>query len=99
MPRLGGYLGIDSFNDQRQLYYSIANFGLRPTLADHQPEPRWEVHLLNFTGNLYGCELNFAIIDFLRDEEKFLDLKTLAGQIKRDVAQAQALANSLAVLN
>src|SRR5262245_50349292 len=47
----------------------VANLGLRPTFGGQ--EPRLEVHLFDFAGDLYGRGLCVELIDFLRPERKF----------------------------
>jgi riboflavin kinase/FMN adenylyltransferase len=67
------------------------NIGLRPTLAQDQPEQRVEVHLLDFQGDLYGQELEVTIVERVRDEKKFTGLDELRFQIGLDVARARQI--------
>ena len=53
------------------------------------PQLRVEAHLLDFTGDLYGQELEIEIGEKLRDEQKFGSLEELKAQIARDVAGAK----------
>ncbi|GHU43636.1 riboflavin biosynthesis protein [Betaproteobacteria bacterium] len=66
----------------------VANLGLRPTIAQ-TIAPLLEVHLLDFTGNLYGTHLHVAFLHKLRDEMKFADLAALKQQIARDALAAR----------
>jgi riboflavin kinase/FMN adenylyltransferase len=70
-------------------YQSVANIGFRPTLNQAQPRISFEVHLLDFTGELYGREMEFVFVARLRGEEKFASLVNLKEQIQRDVTAAR----------
>jgi riboflavin kinase/FMN adenylyltransferase len=70
---------------------AVANIGVRPTLADARPEQRFEVHVLDFGGDLYGSEMEVTFAGKLRDEQKFGSLDELKGQIARDVDEARKL--------
>jgi riboflavin kinase/FMN adenylyltransferase len=50
-----------------------------------------EVHLLDFSGELYGSHLRVEFLYKIRDEEKYPDLETLRSQIARDCDAARAL--------
>ena len=67
------------------------NIGFRPTLATGGPQLRVEAHLLDFTGDLYGQELEIELGDKLRDEKKFASLDELKAQIARDIAEAKQI--------
>ncbi len=71
---------------------AVANLGVRPTFAaaSTTPEPRLEVHLLDWSGDLYGRELEITFRQLLRPERRFADATELAAQIARDVAAARA---------
>ncbi len=67
------------------------NLGLRPTLASRTPRLQCEVHLLDFTEEIYGEELELTFAAKLRDEQKFPDVASLQSQITRDLAAARQL--------
>jgi riboflavin kinase/FMN adenylyltransferase len=67
---------------------AVLNIGWRPTVATPIPQPRVEAHLLNFSGDLYGAEMELTFVARLREEKKFPSLDLLRDQIKRDIAQA-----------
>ncbi len=69
----------------QHLYHGIANLGLRPTV-DNTALPRLEVHLLNFSGELYGLHLHTELLRFLRPEQRFESIHALKAQITRDLA-------------
>lgn len=70
-------------------FRAVLNIGRRPTIQNQTPEPRVEVHLLDFHGELYGQELEITFAIKLRDEQKFPSLDELKAQIARDVAEAR----------
>jgi riboflavin kinase/FMN adenylyltransferase len=68
---------------------AVINIGLRPTVKAPAPELRVEAHLLDFTGDLYGREMELIFMDKLRDEKKFDSLAALKEQITADIAVAR----------
>jgi len=66
----------------------VASLGIRPTVHA-TGKPVLAVHLLDFTGDLYGAHLRVEFLAKLRDEEKYADLDTLKAQIARDCAAAR----------
>ena len=88
-PRLGAYAvraGVDS-GLSTDWHDGVANLGRRPTV-DGQDE-RLEVHLFDFTGDLYGRHLRVQLIEFLRPERRFESLDALKDQIAADVIEAK----------
>jgi len=77
-----------------QRYRAVLNIGTRPTLGDANPPLRIEAHLLNFTGELYGEEMELVFGEKLRDEQKFPSLDDLKAQIARDIERAKTLFSS-----
>ncbi|MDR2626323.1 MAG: bifunctional riboflavin kinase/FAD synthetase [Zoogloeaceae bacterium] len=75
-----------------QSFSGVANLGLRPTLhpgGARAMRPLLEVHLLDFSGNLYGAHLHIAFLHRLRDEMTFPHLDALKTQIAADVRAAR----------
>ena len=84
LPPNGVYSGFTKLKGQ---FYRVAlNIGLRPTVTSARPELRVEAHLLDFSGGLYGTELEVEIGEKLRDERKFASPAELRAQIVRDIA-------------
>jgi len=67
----------------------VANLGLRPTVDTGATERALEVHLLDFSGDLYGSEMEITFVSRLREEKKFSGLDELKAQIARDVEAAR----------
>ncbi|MFN0024320.1 MAG: riboflavin biosynthesis protein RibF [Parvularculaceae bacterium] len=66
----------------------VANFGRKPTVG--AASPLLEVHLFDFSGDLYGRVIGVDFIAFLRDERKFDGLDALKAQIAADCHAAKA---------
>jgi riboflavin kinase/FMN adenylyltransferase len=67
----------------------VANLGMRPTTDAASQDRSFEVHLLDFDGDLYGREMEVSFVRRLRDEVRFAGLDELKAQIARDVAAAR----------
>jgi riboflavin kinase/FMN adenylyltransferase len=67
----------------------VANLGRRPTVGKLQEN--FEVHLFDFSGDLYGKTLRVALIDFIRPEMKFAGLDQLKAQIAADAQAARSV--------
>jgi len=72
-----------------KVYQSVTNIGIRPTFNE---EGRTiEVHILDFSGNIYGHNITIDIVERLRGEVKFASPHDLAAQIHKDVEQARQI--------
>ena len=72
-----------------ETHRAVLNIGYRPTLENRLPQLRVEVHLLDFTGDLYGEEIEITFAEELRKEKKFPSLAALREQIALDIAEAK----------
>ena len=77
---------------------SAANLGVNPTFRESgvsalglRPPLLLEVHLIDWSGDLYGRTLRVEFVTRLRDERRFPGLDALKAQITADVAQAKTL--------
>jgi riboflavin kinase/FMN adenylyltransferase len=70
-------------------YRAALNIGLRPTVTTTRADLRVEVHLLDFSGDLYGRELEVVVIEKIRDEQKFDSLEALTRQIRSDLERVR----------
>jgi riboflavin kinase/FMN adenylyltransferase len=73
---------------------SVVNIGSKPTFHEQYPLSI-EAHLMNFSGNIYGSEINLSFVEKLRDEQRFDSLDLLVAQITRDRDQAMVILESL----
>jgi riboflavin kinase/FMN adenylyltransferase len=69
---------------EKASYKGMLYIGCRPTV-DAGKERRIEVHLLNFSGDLYGKTLEISFIRFLREDMKFDSTDSLKQQLKTDM--------------
>ena len=67
----------------------IANLGYRPTF--NGKKILLEVHLFNFSGNLYNKYLTVEFLNFIRKEKKFKNIDQLKKQIKVDLKIAKKI--------
>ncbi|MDB9739807.1 riboflavin biosynthesis protein RibF, partial [Candidatus Pelagibacter sp.] len=65
----------------------IANLGYRPTF--NQKKILLEVHIFNFSGNLYNKYLSVEFTKFIRKEKKFKTVDQLKKQIQSDLKVAK----------
>ncbi|MGB9696026.1 MAG: bifunctional riboflavin kinase/FAD synthetase [Ignavibacteria bacterium] len=81
IPAKGVYLVSVQFSGRQ--FYGMMNVGNRPTIGN-VGKVYLEVHLFDFTGNLYGQELTVQFLDFLRNEIKFDSIQALTKQLTYD---------------
>ncbi|HZE21428.1 MAG TPA: bifunctional riboflavin kinase/FAD synthetase [Desulfobaccales bacterium] len=65
----------------------VANIGTCPTFDND--ELSLEVHILEFSGDLYGESLEVRFVARLREEQRFPSIETLAAQIRADIVAAR----------
>ena len=84
----GVYAVRVNLKDNKKSYLKgIANLGYRPTFK--QKKILLEVHIFNFSGNLYNKHLSVEFIKFIRKEKKFKNVNQLRKQIKSDLKIAK----------
>ena len=67
----------------------VANIGHSPTFEDH--EFTVEVHIFDFSANIYGKKIRVNFIKRIRDEIKFSNISELIDQIQLDIAAAREI--------
>jgi riboflavin kinase/FMN adenylyltransferase len=72
-----------------QTYQAVLNIGHRPTLKNPDPHLQVECHIMDFSGEIYGRDLEVVLLEKLRDEKKFPSLDALRNQISADVQEAR----------
>ena len=87
-PARGVYAATVALPDGREAR-GVANIGRRPTLGG-DPETRLEVHLFDFSGDLYGQEIGVRLVRFLRPDARFGGLEELQAAIAADADAARA---------
>jgi len=67
----------------------VASVGTRPTFD--LEKPLLEVHIFDYSGNLYGKYIHVEFIGRIRDEVRFDDVETLVRQMDRDSEAARSI--------
>jgi riboflavin kinase/FMN adenylyltransferase len=88
-PALSGIFAVEVHGLGPQPLPGAASLGVRPTVSNI-PQPRLEVHLLDFAREIYGAHLQVNFLHKLRDEEKYADVETLKRAIAHDVDNTRA---------
>jgi riboflavin kinase/FMN adenylyltransferase len=84
-----GILAVRVFGIEARPMHAVASLGTRPTIGGS--EVLLEVHVFDFSGDIYGRLIEVEFIAKLRDEIKFDSLEALMAQMKVDAAQARGL--------
>jgi riboflavin kinase/FMN adenylyltransferase len=88
-PAFGVYAVRARIHGKDKVYDGVANFGLRPMFA--LASPLLEVHLFDFSGELYGELLEVELVAYLRGEMKFDGVEALKAAIAADCEIAKAI--------
>jgi riboflavin kinase/FMN adenylyltransferase len=70
------------------VYKGALHFGPRKVM--NFMEPSLEVHLLDFSGDLYGQKVKIEVFEKIRDTRDFDDMENLKRQIRYDVDAVRA---------
>ena len=65
----------------------IANIGIRPTVGGK--EPLLEVHLFDYSRDIYGSLISVTFHNKIRDEQQFSSIDELKNQIEKDIAHSR----------
>jgi len=80
----------------RRMYDAVVNLGQRPTFPG--AGSTLEIHLLDFSGDLYAKRLRLYFIERLRDEQRFPSVTALQSAIRADINRARAILADTRVL-
>ena len=89
LPADGVYAGTALVDGEATIYRALISVGTRPTFGSR--ERLFEVHLLGFDGEIYGCGLRTFIRAWLRGQEAFSSVQALVAAMHRDREAAEAL--------
>ena len=87
-PPLSGVFAVEVDGLPAGRRTGVANLGLRPSLGGEMA-PTLEVHLFDFSGDLYGAHICVRFLHKLRDEQVFASLDALQQQIAQDIVSAK----------
>jgi riboflavin kinase/FMN adenylyltransferase len=88
LPKPGVYATFIHVDNMK--YLGVSNIGVNPTFTDSDTI-HFENHILDFSRDLYGKEVEVEFVKRLRDEMKFETANSLVDQIKSDVQFARIL--------
>lgn len=80
IPKKGVYFVEVSINSS--IYFGMMNIGNRPTFKGKNQQI--EVHIFNFSKNIYGQEISIRLKNYIREEIQFTSSEELIKQIKKD---------------
>ncbi|GAB6142884.1 bifunctional riboflavin kinase/FAD synthetase [Desulfocicer niacini] len=86
-PKMGVY--AVTVETVKGTFNGVANIGYSPTFDDHLFTI--EVHILDFSGDIYGTRIRVNMVKRLRDEIKFSGIEALSDQIHADIEHARKL--------
>lgn len=81
VPKWGVYETETEVNGGR--YKSVTNIGNNPTIETDNL--RFETHIIDFEGDIYGTEIKVEFVRMLREERKFADVEELRAQVLSDI--------------
>lgn len=92
VPALGVYAVKVRIGQEAAWRMGMMNIGTRPTFGGN--ELSLEVHVLNFSDNLYGQMLQVAFLSRVREERRFDSADALARQLEKDKQMIIKLENN-----
>ena len=88
VPRNGVYRCSATIQGQTEASVrGVINIGIRPTFDAANRSV--ELHILDWSGDIYGATVRVAFEERLRDERRFESVDALVAQIQRDIAEAR----------
>ncbi|RLA46794.1 MAG: bifunctional riboflavin kinase/FMN adenylyltransferase [Gammaproteobacteria bacterium] len=85
---LRGVFAVEVLLADGQRVQGVANVGVRPTVGD-LIKPVLEVHMLDWSGDIYGQRIAVEFKRKLREEQKFTSLDDLVESIQKDIGVAR----------
>lgn len=80
IPKNGAYIVTAIVNNKT--VFGMLNIGIKPTLGENLMSI--EVHLLDFSEDIYGQKMQVNVVERLRGEHKFESLEALKSQLEID---------------
>ena len=87
LPAPGAYVVEVRMEDEERALPGMMNIGTRPTFGENSLS--LEVHVLDYSGNLYGKMLTVAFLQRLREEHRFVSTEELREQLMSDAQQVR----------
>jgi len=76
---------------KNELYHGVINIGYKPTFKSNNLKKFIEVHIFDFSNDIYGNVVEILFLEFLRDERKFSSIDELKTQINNDIITAKKM--------
>jgi len=73
----------------KKSYPAIANIGTRPSFEKQNSKLYLEIHILDFSKNIYGQRMQVEFLKKIRNEKKFSSPQSLIRQIQKDESLAR----------
>lgn len=93
-PTLNGVYSVKVFY-QKNYLDGVMNIGVKPTFENKSKVKTFEVHILDFEGNLYDEILHIEICHYIRNERKFKTIDALKKQLSDDCKIAKEQLKSI----
>ncbi|AUO55091.1 bifunctional riboflavin kinase/FMN adenylyltransferase [Ehrlichia canis] len=90
LPKVGVYSACVKINNTTTWLNGIVNIGLRPTFGDLNV-PILEMHIFDFSDDIYDQYVTIQLLDFIRPERKFDTVDQLKRQINNDIVQVKKI--------
>lgn len=90
---VNGVYAVNASTPEHPLLRGVANVGNRPTVSGK--ENRLEVHLFDFSANIYGQKLTVQFREKIREEQKFDSFDELKIQIQKDAQRAKGILSDI----
>ncbi len=88
VPKSGVYLSRVKFLGK--VMFGVTNVGTRPTIGG-EDIIKYETHILDFDGDIYGVFMEVELLEYMRREERFTSLEELKDAISKDVNTAKGM--------
>ncbi|WZY01616.1 riboflavin biosynthesis protein RibF [Bacillus sp. FSL W7-1360] len=88
LPKNGVY--VVQLDVKGATHQGMANIGVRPTFKADEAEPTLEVHLFDFTSDIYDEQVTVRFYERIRSERVFNGVDELKAQLAQDEVEARA---------
>ena len=78
-----GVYGVEVILENGKKHIGMMNIGVRPTI-DESTATHIEVHLFDFTQEIYDQKIRVSLVVRVRDEQKFIHVEALQNQLAQD---------------
>lgn len=90
LPKHGVYAVRCALDNDDTIYNGMLYIGERPTFVTRAVAKSIEVHLFNFSGDIYHRKIRVEFLEYVRDEARFDTPESLARQLQIDSEELQA---------